>query len=175
MAENIQKPSIWILVAGILMVITGIYSWFHPLAALAALALIIGIIFIVSGVGYLAAYFQSYRSGWYLALGLLDVFVGIIFVSNLRMTITALPFMFAFWCLFAGIIQIAAALQLRIAMPKVWIWPLISGIIGVIIGFWILFDPLTGAVAITILMGVYLLVSGIAAILEYMGARKLMG
>lgn len=173
MAENFQKPCIWILLTGILLIIAGIYSFFHPLAALAALALILGIVFIVAGVGYLAAFFAGGRSGWFLALGLLDILVGIVFVSNLRQTIAVLPFMFAFWCLFSGSVQISAAVQTRKIMPEMWLWPLISGIVGVIVGFWILFDPLAGAVAITILLGVYLLISGIASILEYAGGCKI--
>lgn len=175
MSDSIYKPSVWILVAGILMVIIGVYSWFHPVAALVALALYLGIVFIVAGVGYLMAYFSGSRSGWYLAIGLLDLFVGIVFVSYLRQTVAALPFMFAFWCIFTGIIEISAAIQIRNSpLNKVWVWPLMAGIIGVIVGFWILFAPLAGAVAITVLLGVYLVINGIAAILEYVGARKLM-
>ena len=170
---DMHKPSVLVLIMGIIMVAGGIYTWFHPLAALAALALILGIIFIVVGAGYLAAYFGGSRSGWYLAVGLLDIFVGIILVSYLRQTILALPFMFAFWCLFTGVIQIAAAIQLKNSpMAKLWLWPLVAGIIGIIVGFWILFDPLAGAVTLTILLGVYLLVNGIATILEYIGLCK---
>lgn len=168
------KPSVLVLVMGIVMVIGGVYTWFHPLAALAALALILGIVFIVVGVGYLAAYFSGSYSGWYLAVGLLDIIVGVVLVSNLRQTIMVLPFMFAFWCLFSGVIQIAAALQLRKSpMARLWPWPLIAGIIGIIVGFWIMFQPLAGAVALTILLGVYLVINGIVTILEYVGLRKL--
>lgn len=171
---DVQKPSVLVLIMGIIMVIGGVYTWFHPLAALAALALILGIMFIVVGVGYLAAYFGGCRTGWYLAVGLLDVFVGIILVSYLRQTMLALPFMFAFWCIFSGVLQIAAAIQLKNSpMANLWLWPLIAGIIGIIVGFWILFAPLAGAVALTILLGVYLVVNGIASILEYVGLRKI--
>lgn len=138
------------------------------------LALILGIVFIAAGAGYLAAYFSGSRSGWYLAVGLLDIFMGVVLVSYLRQTMAVLPFMFAFWCLFTGIIQIAAAVQMREVMARVWGWPLAAGIIGVIAGFWILFDPLAGAVAITILLGAYLVVNGVAVVLEYLGMRKFM-
>lgn len=174
MVANASKSSVWVLISGILMVAIGVYSWFHPVAALAALALYLGVVFIVAGFSYLTAYFLGSRSGWYLALGLLDVLVGIILVSHLRQTMVALPFMFAFWCLFTGSIQISAALQMRNSpLAKMWIWPLISGIVGIIVGFWILFAPMTGAVAITLLLGVSLVVNGLAAIMEYVGTRKM--
>lgn len=172
MTENFRRSCAWLLVAGIIMVIAGIYTFFQPLAALAALALILGIAFIISGVGYLGTFFSGARSGWFIALGLLNIMVGIVFVSNLRQAIVILPFLFAFWCLFAGAVQISAAVQMHKMVARLWVWPLISGIVGIIVGFLILYNPLAGAVAITILLGIYLLVSGIASILEYIGGCR---
>lgn len=171
---NIYKPSVWALVAGVLMVVAGIYAWFHPVAALAGLALYIGAMFIVAGVSYLAAYFSNNTSGWYLALGLLDVFLGIVLVSNLRQTMAMVPFLFGFWCLFSGILQISAALNLRkTAVNNIWVWPLISGVLGMVFAFLIMYNPLAGALAISILMGVYLFIYGVFTIIGYMTARKL--
>lgn len=168
-----QKPSVLIFIMGIVMVIGGVYTLFHPLAALTALALVLGIVFIVVGAGYLAAYFSGGHTGWYLAVGLLDIFVGIILVSYLRQTMLALLFMFAFWCIFSGVLQIAAGIQLKkSSMPNLWLWSLFAGIIGIVVGFWILFTPLSGIVALTILLGIYLLANGIATILEYIGLCK---
>lgn len=174
MAENIYKPSGWALVVGILMVIAGVYALFHPVAALVALALYIGVMFLVAGAGYLAAYFGNNTSGWYLALGLLDVFLGIVLVSYLRQTVAIIPFMFGFWCLFSGTLQIMAALNLRkAAVNSIWMWPLISGILGVVFAFLIMYNPLAGALAISILMGVYMIIYGVFAIIGYVAGRKL--
>ena len=60
---------IWHLIAGIIMAVLGIYVWFNPVVSLVALALYLGIAFIVVGAGYLAVSF-SFQSGWYLLVGL---------------------------------------------------------------------------------------------------------
>lgn len=80
--EKVQKLSVWHLIAGIIMAALGIFVWFNPMASLVAMALYLGIVFIVVGAGYFMASF-AYRSGWYLLVGFLDMLVGVIFVANL--------------------------------------------------------------------------------------------
>ena len=76
------KVSKSVLVFGILMILAGIFTWFNPDTALLAMALYLGIVFLLGGVGYLSAFF-SYPSGGLLALGLLDIIVGVILMTNL--------------------------------------------------------------------------------------------
>ena len=45
------------------MAALGIYVWFNPVATMVALALYLGIAFIILGVGYVTASFR-YDSGW---------------------------------------------------------------------------------------------------------------
>ena len=51
-AYKSRPVSIWHLVAGVIMAALGIYVWFNPVATMVALALYLGIAFIVLGVGY---------------------------------------------------------------------------------------------------------------------------
>ena len=67
---DIRKAARWHLLAGVLMIVLGLCVWFNPLASLLGLALYIGIAFLLVGAGYLTASF-SFRSGWFLLVGLL--------------------------------------------------------------------------------------------------------
>ncbi len=176
MAQDRAEPvfgnvSIWHLVAGIIMAFLGIYVWLNPVVSLLALALYLGVAFIIVGIGYAAISFR-YESGWYLLVGLLDIFVGIIFVANLGVTAASLPIIFALWCLAVGIIQIVAAYRLYRDGYR-WLWSMVAGILGVVFAFLILAYPVIGTVTITALMGAYILLYGIVEILEYMLNRKL--
>ena len=176
MAQNKAEPvsnhvSIWRLVAGIIMALLGIYVWLNPVVSLLALALYLGIAFIVVGAGYAAISFR-YESGWYLLVGLLDIFVGIIFVANLGVTAASLPIIFALWCLAVGIIQIVAAYR-SYKGGYGWSWSLVAGILGVVFAFLILVYPVLGTITITALMGAYILLYGVVEILEYVMNRKL--
>lgn len=173
MAEAVMQKnmSIWHLVAGIIMVATGIYVWFNPAVTLMALALYLGIVFIVIGAGYFMASFTN-KSGWYMAVGVLDIFVGVIFVSNLGVTAISLPIIFALWCLAVGVVQVVTAFQFRNEGMS-WGYTLTAGVLGILFAFLILAYPMVGTVTLTALMGAYIILYGIVEIAEYTTNRRL--
>ena len=165
MTTTLRNVSLWHLIAGIIMSVLGIYLWFNPMLSLMALAVYLGIAFIIVGLGYISASF-SFSSGWYLVVGILDLFVGILFVANIGITALTLPIIFAIWSMAVGGVQIFSSFQLKKnGLP--WSWSLTAGLLGLIFGFWILAYPAIGAIAITGLMGAYILLYGIIEILEY--------
>ena len=161
---------LWHLAAGIIMVLLGIYVWFNPTISLLALALYLGVAFIAVGLGYATLSF-SYESGWYLLVGVLDVFVGVIFVTNLGVTAVSLPIIFALWCLAVGVIQIVSSYR-RYREGYNWSWPLIAGILGVLFAFLILAYPVVAEITLTTLMGAYILLYGVVEIVEYVAQRN---
>ena len=106
------KPSRWRLVSGIIMLFFAAYIWFHPLATMMGLALYLGIAFIVMGIGYLAVSTKA-TIGRDMFVGMLDILVGLILISNLGITAATLPIILAFWSLAIGIVQLVEAYQLR--------------------------------------------------------------
>lgn len=169
-SKVMHSRGLWHLIAGILMVLVGFYVWFHPAETLLAIALYLGILFIIVGAGYFAASF-SYESGWYLTVGILDILVGIIFVGNLGVTAVSLPIIFALWCLAVGAIQVVTAFQFK-KMGFPWGWSLTAGILGIVFAFIILSYPAIGAITITVLMGLYMVLYGAVEIAEYGYSRK---
>ena len=89
------KPSRWRLVSGTIMLFFAAYIWFHPLATMVGLALYLGLAFIVMGVGYLAVSTKA-TIGRDMFVGMLDILVGIILVSNLGITAATMPIILAF-------------------------------------------------------------------------------
>lgn len=167
---KLKTAAFWHLFAGIIMIILGLYILFNPIASLLGLALYVGIAFVVIGAGYLLASF-SFQSGWYLFVGLLDFLVGIILISNIGVTASTLPIIFALWCLAVGVIQLSTSLNLRrIGFP--WGWTLSTGILGIVFAFLILIFPILGAVTITTIMGLYVSLYGIIAVAEYVYSQK---
>ena len=160
-----RPVGIWHLFAGIIMAALGVYVWFNPVATMVALALYIGIIFIILGAGYIPASIR-FDSGWDMFVGVLDILVGIIFVGNLGVSASSMPIIFALWCLAVGVIQLVVAYQFRKAQVS-WGWTLTSGILGILFAFLILSYPAVGVITITALMGTYILLFGILEIAEY--------
>ncbi|MDR1694073.1 MAG: DUF308 domain-containing protein [Lactobacillaceae bacterium] len=159
------------LAIGIIMVCLGVYVWFHPVDTLIALALYLGVVFVAAGALYLYIAFQ-HNSSWHLALGLLDLLVGVIFLSNLGVTAASLPIVFALWTLFVGVIQVGEAFY-RKSVSYPWGWELAFGILGILFAFLIMAYPGIGAFTITMLMGSYIILYGLLGFIEYAALKKM--
>lgn len=172
--EEYARPTccvgIWHLIAGILMLILGVYVWFNPLASLIALALYIGIGLIVIGAGYIGSSVNT-DSGWFMFVGILDILIGLILVANIGVTVATLPIIFALWCLAVGTAQLVSSYHYGKAdLP--WGWSFTLGILGLVFGFLILKYPALGAVTISTLLGLYIVLYGIVEIMEYFYFKK---
>lgn len=160
-----NSASIWRLVIGVVMIMLGLYVWFNPMVSLVALALYIGIAFIIVGSGYIISSF-SYESGWELLVGLLDAFIGVILISNLGLNTAGLPIVLAVWCLSVGIIQVVTAWRREHAGVH-WVWSLVVGVLGMIFAFLILSYPTIGLLTLNTAIGLYLVLYGIFSMTEY--------
>ena len=161
---------LWHLLAGILMIILGIYVWLNPLVSLLALSLYIGAALIIIGAGYVASSL-SVESGWFMFVGLIDIIIGIILVSNIGITASTLPVIFGLWCLVVGAVQLVSAYHLW-RRRQTWGWSLALGILGVMFGFLVLYFPAIGVVTISSLLGLYIIIYGILEISEYFYFRR---
>ena len=158
-------------VAGALMVVVGLFMWFNPAISLMALALYLGAALIIIGAGYVTSSLEA-DNGWWTCVGVLDVLIGIVLVSNMGITAATLPIIFAIWCLAVGAAQIVSAYKFgRQDLP--WGWSMALGVLGVVFGFIIVEYPLIGTIAISTLMGLYMVIYGIFEISEYMYFRRL--
>lgn len=158
-------------VAGALMVVVGLFMWFNPAISLMALALYLGAALIIIGAGYVTSSLEA-DNGWWTFVGVLDVLIGIVLVSNMGITAATLPIIFAIWCLAVGAAQIVSAYKFgRQDLP--WGWSMALGVLGVVFGFIIVEYPLIGTIAISTLMGLYMVIYGIFEISEYMYFRRL--
>ena len=171
-----NKPAccvgIWHLLAGILTVALGIYVWINPMVSLMALSLYIGVALIVIGIGYIATS-VNFESGWYMFTGIIDIIIGAILVGNLGVTAATLPIIFAVWSMAVGAAQLVSAYRLKHLMLP-WTWSLSLGILGIFFGFLIIMYPAIGAVTISTILGLYILIFGLFENGEYFTYQRFM-
>ncbi len=165
-----RRCSIWHLISGIIMLILGIVVWSNPLSSLYAMAIYFGGAVFLLGCGYITFSFSEY-SGWYFVVGLLDLFIGLILLTNLGLTVQTLPILFAFWFLATGVMQISGSLDIKhLGLP--WGWSMFSGILGIILAFLILSYQSFGEAVLVLYVGFYIFAFGILSIAEYLYFRK---
>jgi uncharacterized membrane protein HdeD (DUF308 family) len=101
---------------GVLSFIVGLYALRHVLLTIAALALLLGIFWIVNGaVEVFAA--LSHRGmqgrGWTIFMGLLSVLAGVVVLVYPAISLATLAIVLGFWLVVFGIMEIVLAFRLR--------------------------------------------------------------
>lgn len=168
MITKLKNPK-WNLLAGVIMLLLGIFVWMNPFGTMLALAFYIGLAFVLTGVFYIMAS-MSIKSGWYLLVGLLDLLLGFILMSNLGITAATLPIVVALWCLTVGVVQIVGAFEIKqYNLP--WGWSMVMGVAGVLFGLIILAYPMIGAITISTVIGLYAIMFGLLQFAEYYASK----
>lgn len=166
--DNLFNRYWWLfLIRGIFAVLLGLIALFSPETAFTGLVLFIGAYMFVDGIfSMVAAVTQrkTYRS-WPLLFigGLFGVIIGIITFINPFATGAALIYLIAVWALILGLVDIALAIRLRNQIKGEG-WFILAGILTIAFSIMILLNPLEGAIALTVLLGIYALLFGIMLI-----------
>lgn len=125
-----------ILLAGILMVCCGFAYWFWPVAGYAVASQIFGWLLILVGIVQLLAASGRNRGkgwGWWLAGGVIDMFIGFLMVRSIVMSEAIFPYFLALIFIFWGISSLCGAVQHN--TYRYWWLQLINGILLTLIGF----------------------------------------
>ena len=128
-----------VLITGILMVICGFAYWFWPGAGYAIASQIFGWVLILAGVIQLiVAAGPHYPKGWgwWIAGGMIDLFVGFMLVRNIMWSEFVFPYFLALIFIYWGITTIISSVSGH--KGKYWWLYLVNGILLLLIGFFFL-------------------------------------
>lgn len=177
--KSVFKSVKWLmLISGILIVLLGIIMLFTPLQNLAALAVFIGIAMLVSGVSEIISFFSAERferSGWALTSGIITTILSlwIIFGRGSEMLLALFPIVFALWIITSGIIRIIGSRSLKADGFSNWVWTLVFGILGIVLGVVLLFSPWLSSMVIACTVAVMLISYGADNIMIFFHMNKI--
>ncbi|MDX6294302.1 MAG: hypothetical protein QOH50_3377 [Kribbellaceae bacterium] len=99
--------------------------------------------------------------GWKMLLvrGVIAVLFGIVAIAWPISTAIALALLWGFWALFDGIGSLVQAFQPESRGGRVWL--VIMGLIALVAAFFAIFSPAVTAVALTWILGIWLIVRGV--------------
>ena len=121
-------------VAGIALIVLGIIALGSVVIASLAAAIVIGVLLLIGGVTeVIGAFWCRGWSGYFLHLlsGILSFVIGVLFVAEPVPSLVALTLLLACLLVVGGVFKIIAALSHRFAA---WGWPLVSGLIDLVLG-----------------------------------------
>jgi uncharacterized membrane protein HdeD (DUF308 family) len=154
----------WALLAvGVVSVIAGglilIIDW-----SVADLAVFLGTLFVVRGILTMASLpLDGSPRGWAIAMGLLELGVGIALFAWPEPTLLVVAAFIGWWVLFSGVMTIAGAVSARRFLPYWGLW-MALGIGEVVIAFWLLQQPGLTLVSAVLAIGLWSIFYGVVLI-----------
>ena len=156
---------------GVLALLFGVLAFVAPGATLTTLVYVFGFYAILNGVLalYAAWNLRSFDRWWVLLLeGLLGIAAGVIAFVWPGAAALAFLSIIAVWAILVGILQIVAAIRLRLEIENEWSLGL-GGLASVIFGVLLVVWPRSGLVTISWIIGLYAIAFGI--MLLVLGSR----
>ena len=164
MRETVKRHSLWYLVQSALMILGGILALFYPILSSFAVVLFLGWVLIISGVvqGISLIGAQHVPHFWLqLVSVVLSVIVGLLFLRHPGEGLLTLALLLIVFFMVEGMSKIIFALTIR-PFPN-WGWVLVSGVIGILLSFYLWASlPVTAIWLLGVLLGIQLICEGVA-------------
>lgn len=174
-AQTVREHWKLFLIEGIVLVVLGILAILIPMAASIAVTIILGWLFLVSGVvGLVTTFWARGAPGfwWALISGVLATAAGIVLLLWPASGVVSLTLLLIVFFIIEGVASIMYALEHKKDLSNRWVWMLVSGIIDLILAALIWSGlPGTAAWALGLLVGINMLFGGTSLIAMALHAR----
>ena len=171
----VKKITGWYVVAAVLFIVLGLFAIIEPAVAGLAVALLVGWLLIFGGASHLIGAFKGGGAKqviFQLLIGIIYLISGFYCLTHPLLAIGTLTLLLASVILVEGVLEIISYFRLKGEDASGWM--LLNGIITLLLGGLIWFHwPSSSIWAIGILLGVNLLMTGMARLTFGLAARKL--
>ncbi|MGY8631743.1 HdeD family acid-resistance protein [Bradyrhizobium sp. 14AA] len=176
MSQTVKAHWKAFLFEGILLAVLGIAALILPPLASLAIAIFLGWMFLISGIGGLiVTYWARSTPGfwWSLISAALAVLAGMLLLARPMQAVLTLTIVLGAYFLAEGVATIMYALEHRRELSGRWSWLLISGLVDIAISFMVITGlPSSAEWAIGVLVGINLLFGGATLIGMALAARN---
>ena len=137
------------IIAGVLLMVLGVYCLCNQDIAAMTAGLMIGVLMLLSGVMEIVVFATTsgfmLGSGWLLLDGVLTVILSLFLLLNQWFTMMSLPFLFTLWLLFSGVSRFVSAFDLHALVCMMDPWVSVAAI-GVTVGLVFLLEGVSAVV-----------------------------
>jgi uncharacterized membrane protein HdeD (DUF308 family) len=161
-SEEVRKHGTFAVITGIVLVILGILAMGSPLITGVAIAIMVGVLMLFSGITRTLFSFGAPTLGsgvLGVLIGLLTAVAGLVVLAHPLLGLSTLTLVLSAYFLVEGAFEIGYALKLK--PTKGWIWTLLSGLVTLLLALLIYSQwPFSGAWAIGLLVGIQIFFTG---------------
>ena len=176
MSRSLHEHWALFLIEGIVLLVLGALAIIVPPLATVAVTIVLGWLFLVSGVvGLFTTFWMRGAPGfwWALISAVLGIVVGVMLLASPLRAIIPLTILLVAFFIIEGITSIMFALEHKRELSGRWGWMLFSGIVDLILAAMIFAGlPGTAAWAIGLLVGINMIFGGSALIAMALHARN---
>ena len=160
-----------VLVEGIVVALLGLILLVAPGASLVFLVWLLGIYLFVAGIFRIIGIFSdSSFWGWKLAAGILCLIAGLAIASNPLWSTTLASTWLVILVGFLAMLQGAAGLIVAFQGGG-WGMGALS-VLGILFGLFLVINPLIGAATLTLILAIFMLIGGVAAVIQAFRMRS---
>lgn len=163
-------------ILGVLLIFGSIISLQDPTGNLVSITIFIGLLGIIKG-GFVLIFHSKMKKILnksiipLILIGVFDIIIGIILLSNISYGVIALPFLFAIWFIVDSVTSLFS-LNIAKEVSAAYYWfSLVVNILGIILGVMLFFDPITSALTLSLIVGFYLMMIGISLVVHAFTVR----
>src|SRR3954452_23415475 len=164
MRQTVRRYSLWYLVEGVLLIITGVLAIIYPIFSSATVVVLLGWLLIISGVvqGMSLIGARHVPNFWLQLISvILAVLIGCLFLRDPAQGLVTIALLLIVFFMIEGISKVVFALTIR-PFPN-WGWVLASGLVGILLALILWANlPVTALWLIGILLGINLISVGAA-------------
>lgn len=177
MIKNSVKYWYLVLVVGIISIGVGLWVMIFPRESITVTALVFVLTFLITGL-FETIFAIANRNamtnwGWELALGILNLIIGVLLLLNPAISVLTLAFYVGFVILFHSLAAIIIAFDLKRYLILQWGNLLAMGIIGFILAVLLLVNPSLTTMVVVIFLGLALIIGGTMSIYFSLKLKKI--
>ena len=153
------------LFLGVLTLILGLIVSFHPTGSLNVIAVLLGILMVISGIFHLIRVFDNSEPHrvWLGIAGLLFIVVGVVLIRHLHLTMALIGLFIGIVWIIQGLVSLIAGLSGGSREGRGW-W-IFFGIVSLIAGIVVATAPVSSVTVLAVLIGIWFIVMGIFEII----------
>ena len=174
MKEAFKRVTVSMICSSIIAFILGLIMVIYPGLSMVTMGIIVGIYMIIHGVVLVALDFKSnmnYSPFDGIVSGILFIILGILLIAMPGILSLALTLALGVWIILTSVGTIRLALVIK-GKNSNWVLILLFGILDLVAGILILFNPFASSISITVLSGAIIMAHSVINIIDMIIIKK---
>lgn len=174
MKEAFKRVTVSMICSSIIAFILGLIMVMSPGLSMVTMGIIVGIYMIIHGVVLVALDFKSnmnYSPFDGIVSGILFIILGILLIAMPGILSLALTLALGVWIILTSVGTIRLALVIK-GKNSNWVLILLFGILDLVVGILILFNPFASSISITVLSGAIIMAHSVINIIDMIIIKK---